>query len=98
MEMRLHRYKTELFGAKQDQFMLYTAEAPMMATIFVVGITGNGLRLTIFIRHKETRTFPNSMLMNLTAVDCLTLLMNVLLDYFRLRFARQLRVPICKLF
>jgi hypothetical protein len=93
----LHRYKTKLFGARHDQFMLYTAQPPVMATVFIVGITGNGLLLTTFIRHKETRTFPNSMLTNLTAVDSLTLLINVLLGYFRLRSAWQHGVPICKL-
>jgi hypothetical protein len=95
---RLDRYKTKLTEAQQVKFVLYTVETPMMATVFIVGITGNGVLLTIFIRHKEIRTFPNSMLMNLTAVDCLTLLISVLLDYFRYRSAWQLGVLMCKLF
>jgi gastrin-releasing peptide receptor len=94
----LHGYKAKLCVAQDVKSVLYTVQPPVMSTVFVVGITGNGLLLTIFIRHKETMTFPNSMLMNLTAVDCLTLLINVLLDFFRLRSAWQLGVPISKLF
>ena len=56
----------------------------ILAIFLVVGIMGNGLLLTIFVRHKETRTLANSMLINLTAVDCVQLVINVLLDYLRI--------------
>jgi hypothetical protein len=94
----LRRYKEKLFGAQHDQFILYQVKPAVTAIVFVVGIAGNGLLLTIFIRHKETRTFPNSMLMNLTAVDCISLLINLLLEYFRILSTWRLGVPMCKLY
>jgi gastrin-releasing peptide receptor len=97
-DKRLQGYKSEQLIVQNIHYAVYTAAPPVMVTVFGVGILGNGLLLSIFIRHKETRTFQNSMLMNLAVVDCLTLLMNVLLDYFRLRSNWQLGVPICKLY
>jgi gastrin-releasing peptide receptor len=67
------------------RFLLYTANPPMMAIVFVIGITGNGLLLTIFIRRKERRTFQKFLLINLTVADCLTLFTNVLVEYFYFR-------------
>jgi hypothetical protein len=61
-----------------------------MATDFVVGITGTGLLVTV--------TFANTMLMYLTAVDCITLFINVLLDNFHYHSSWKLGVLICKLF
>jgi hypothetical protein len=94
----LRRYKESLFGGQHDQFILYTVKPAVTAIVFVVGITGNGLLLAIFIRYKETRTLPNSMLMNLTAVDCVSLLINMLLDYLRIISPWKLGLPMCKLF
>jgi len=63
-------------------FVKNTVVPVIVAIVFMVGMAGNGLLLTIFVRHKETRTLPNSMLINLTVVDFLSLGVNVLLDYF----------------
>jgi hypothetical protein len=52
-----------------------------MAIVFVVGMTSNGLLLTIFVRYKKMRALANSMLINLTVLDFLSLVVNVLLDY-----------------
>jgi gastrin-releasing peptide receptor len=92
-----HRYKSKQVTAEHIRFLLDTVAPPVISTFFVVGITGNGLLLTIFIRHKKIRTFQNSMLINLAAVDCLTLLTNVLLDYFSFRLSLQLGVLNSKL-
>jgi len=73
--------QTELRDVQHKQFVQDTVVPVIGAIVFVVGITGNGLLLTIFVRHKETRTLANSMLINLTGVDFLSLFVNVLLDY-----------------
>ncbi|KDR18865.1 uncharacterized protein LOC110830453 [Zootermopsis nevadensis] len=94
----LQIYRTNLFAAERDRFIAYTVKPAVTATVFVVGMAGNGLLLTIFVRHKETRTFPNSMLMNLTAVDCASLIVNLLLEYFRVLWTWRLGLPMCKIF
>jgi len=76
-------YETELRGAQQNQFMLYKVTPVIIAIVLVVGITGNGLLLIIFVRHKETRTLQNSMLINLTVVDFVSLVVNGVLEYLR---------------
>jgi gastrin-releasing peptide receptor len=70
----------------------------IVAIVLVVGITGNGLMLTIFVRHEETRTLANSMLINLTVVDFLSLVVNVLLEYLHLILSWQFSWLGCKLF
>jgi hypothetical protein len=94
----LRRYKEKLLGAQHDQFLLYTVKPAVTAIVFVVGIAGNGLLLTIFIRHKETRTFPNSMLINLVAADGLYTSISLLLLHFSKLSTWQLGVPMCKFF
>jgi len=94
----LVNYQTQLRGAKQMQFMWYTVTPVIMAIVLVVGITGNGLLLTIFVRHKETRTLANSMLINLTVVDFLSLVVNGLLEYLRVTMPWPFRSLECKLF
>ena len=79
---KLVKYQTQLREVQQEVFVKNTVVPVIVAIVFVVGMTGNGLLLTIFVRHKETRTLPNSMLINLTVVDFLSLGVNVLLDYF----------------
>jgi gastrin-releasing peptide receptor len=74
-------YQTELRNAQHEQFVHYVVTPVIMVIVLVVGMTGNGLMMTIFIRHKETRTVANSMLINLTVVDFLSLVVNVFLDY-----------------
>ena len=70
----------------------------ILAIFLVVGITGNGLLLIIFVRHKEKRTHANSMLINLTAVDCVQLVINVLLKYLHILAQLKFSFFGCKLF
>ena len=95
---RLIRYQTWLREEQNVQFFLYKVQPVIIMIFLVVGITGNGLLLTIFVKHKETRTIQNSMLINLTVVDFLSLVINVLLDYLRVISPWQLGLPTCKLF
>jgi hypothetical protein len=95
---RMHGLKSQDVIVEHFLFVMYTAAPLVIATLFVVGMTGNVLLLTIFIRHKEARKFQNSILINLTVVDCLTLLINVPLEYFYFRSSWQVGVLNCKLF
>jgi hypothetical protein len=54
----LQECKSHQFRAQHVSFILCTVWPLAVSIAFVVGITGNGLLLTVFIRHKETRTFP----------------------------------------
>ena len=91
-------FQTQLYEAQYWQFLKSKVFPVIVAIFLVVGITGNGLLLAIFVRHKETRTIPNSMLINLTAVDCVQLVINVLLDYLRLLALLKFGLFGCKLF
>jgi gastrin-releasing peptide receptor len=79
----LVNYQTQLRGAQHIQFMMYTVAPVILAIVLVVGMMGNGLLLTIFVRHKEMRTLANSMLINLTVMDFISLVVNGLLEYLR---------------
>ncbi|XP_069703111.1 gastrin-releasing peptide receptor-like [Periplaneta americana] len=48
---------------------------------FILGVIGNSVLLLIFSRHKEMRTAPNLIILNLTITDMLDLLCNFLLFY-----------------
>jgi len=76
-------YEIWLHEVQHIQFMMYQVTPVIVAIVLVLGITGNGLLLTIFVRYKETRTLANSMLINLTVVDFLSLVVNMLLEYLR---------------
>jgi gastrin-releasing peptide receptor len=66
---------------QDEEYVRYIVVPVILAIVFVVDMTGNGILLSIFVRHKETRTLENSMLINQTVVDFLSLVVNVLLDY-----------------
>ena len=91
-------YQTEVRGAQHNLFMRYTVTPVIVTIVLVVGIIGNGLLLTIFVRHKETRTLPNSMLINLTVVDFVSLVVNGLLGYLRVTTPWQFGWFGCKFF
>jgi len=91
-------YQTELRGAQQNQFMWYKVTPVIIAIVLLVGITGNGLLLIIFVRHKETRTLQNSMLINLTVVDFASLVVNGYLEYLRATTPWQFGWFGCQLF
>jgi hypothetical protein len=78
----LDALKSKLFVEQQIHFIVSAVDPTVMATVCVFGIMGNGMLLSVFITHKENRTFPHSILMNLTAVDCKTLHKIVLQLYF----------------
>jgi gastrin-releasing peptide receptor len=94
----LANYQTRLREVQLFEFVRYTVTPVIMAIVLVVGITGNGLLLNIFVRHKETRTLANSMLINLTVVDSVSLVVNGLLDYLRLITPWKLGGLGCQLF
>ena len=94
----LVNYQTQLLDVKLDNFLMYKVTPVIMAVVLLVGITGNGLLLTVFVRHKETRTLQNSMLINLTVVDLISLLVNGLLDYKSASMILQLGWLGCKIF
>jgi len=91
-------YETKLYDTQYWQFLTYKVAPVILGIFLVVGIMGNGLLLTIFVRHKETRTLANSMLINLTVVDCVQLVINVLLDYLRILALLKFSFFGCKLF
>jgi hypothetical protein len=92
------KYQTELRSVQDDEFLMYTATPVTMAAVLVVGMTGNGVMLTVFVRHKETRTIANCMLINLTVVDLVSLFVNLVLDYLRWITAWQFGWLGCKIF
>jgi hypothetical protein len=77
----LVQYQTKLRNTKHKQFVWYNVSFVLNAIVLVMGMTSNGLLLTIFVRHKETRTLANSMLINLTVVDLLSMVFNELLEH-----------------
>jgi hypothetical protein len=91
-------YKTELYDVQYWQFLTYKVTPMILAICLVVGITGNWLLLTIFVTHKKTRTLANSMLINLTVVDFISLVVNVLLDYLRVIVLLKFSFSGCKHF
>jgi hypothetical protein len=96
-EGAIPRYESYASGAQGDQ-NIFRVKRIITVIVFVVGITGNGLLLMIFIRHKETRTLPNSMLINLTVVDCASLVVNLILEYVRVTTCWSLGLLVCKLY
>jgi hypothetical protein len=91
-------YKRWLREAQHIHSIMYTVMSVVIAIVLVVGMASNGLLLTIFIRHKEMRTVANSMLINLTVVDLLSLVVNVLLEYLRAIVRWKFGLLSCKLF
>jgi hypothetical protein len=86
LEQQIHlldTYQTGILKIQQQKFVMYKLQPVIITIVMVVGMTSNGLLLTIFVRHKEIRTLPNIMLINLTVVDLVSLVVNVLLDHLR---------------
>ncbi|KAJ4448912.1 hypothetical protein ANN_00304 [Periplaneta americana] len=46
--------------------------------MFAIGVIGNTVLLIVFLKHKEMRTMPNWMILNMTIADFLMLLINAL--------------------
>jgi hypothetical protein len=51
----------------------------MQSVIFITGLLGNGVLLLIFAMHRDMRTAPNLMVLNLSLGDLLSLISNILL-------------------
>jgi hypothetical protein len=49
------------------------------SVIFIIGCVGNGVLLAVFATHKDMRTPPNHMVLNLAVGDFLSLITNVLI-------------------
>jgi hypothetical protein len=49
------------------------------SVIFIIGCLGNGVLLAVFAMHKDMRTPPNHMVINLAVGDSLSLISNVLI-------------------
>ncbi|PNF34681.1 hypothetical protein B7P43_G05466 [Cryptotermes secundus] len=96
-EGTIHRYEGYRSKAQGNQIIIKSKRI-ITVIVFAVGITGNGLLLMIFIRHKETRTLPNSMLINLTVVDCVSLVVNLILEYARVTTCWSFGLLVCKLY
>jgi hypothetical protein len=94
----LDTYEAGKVELHQQQCMRYYVHPMIITVVLVVGMTGNGLLLTIFVRHKEMRTLPNSMLINLTVVDFLSLVVNVLLDHLRVTTRWQIDWLGCQIY
>ena len=94
----LAEYETSMSELLDWHFRMYKVMPVIVAIILVLGITGNGLLLTIFVRHKETRTPANTMLINLTVVDLISLVVNGLLDYLRVIFGWKFGWLSCKVY
>jgi hypothetical protein len=94
----LVNYQTMLLEVQDAELEMNKVTPVIMAVVLVVGITGNGLLLTIFVRHKETRTLASSMLINLTVVDFLSLVFNGVLEHLRVTMPWQFGWLGCHLF
>jgi hypothetical protein len=94
----LVNYQRKMVQVQHWRFVNYKVAPLIVVIVLVVGTTSNGFLMNIFARHKETRTPANSMLINLTVVDFLSLVVNVLLDYLRAIMTWQLGLLVCKLF
>ena len=94
----LNYYQTWLRERQYWQFVIYKVKPVIVTIVLVVGMTGNGILLTIFVRHKETRTNTNSMLINLTVIDCVSLVVNVILEYVRQTKKWQLGLFVCQIY
>jgi hypothetical protein len=90
--------QTRMVQVQLWQSVHYKVTPVIVAIVLVVGITGNGLLMNAFIRHKETRTLANTMLINLTVVDLISLVVNVLGDHLNVIMTWQLGLLVCKLF
>ncbi|PSN55727.1 hypothetical protein C0J52_28494 [Blattella germanica] len=73
------KYKSE----ETSNDILREKVQPIIQTILlVIGFIGNALLLTIFARHKEIRTAPSMMILNLALGDVFHLLINVPMYYW----------------
>jgi hypothetical protein len=74
----LTEYK-KLLKEEKFRFLLEKYINPVMqSVIFIIGFLGNGVLLVVFAMHREMRTSPNLMVLNLTVGDFLSLISNIL--------------------
>ena len=65
--------------------------------ILIIGTIGNGTLFLIFIRHKEIRTSPNMMVLNLAISDVLNLFVNAPV-YYMVKYHNDVMYSGCKAF
>ncbi|XP_069682362.1 uncharacterized protein [Periplaneta americana] len=75
----LEKFEEDLKVERFEIIMRIYISLILKITIFIVGIISNSVLLLVFCRHKEMRTFPNLMIINLTVGDLLSLIANILL-------------------
>ncbi|KAJ9577478.1 hypothetical protein L9F63_005979 [Diploptera punctata] len=66
--------------------------------LFIVGAIGNIILILVFIKYKDMRTTANIMLINLSVVDCICLLFNILLSYLDSVFMWSLGTGGCQVY
>jgi hypothetical protein len=69
-------------NSKGYQILTTYIDPTMYALIYVVGLLGNGLLLSIFVRHRELRTAANLMIIHLAICDIINLSINAPLHFF----------------
>ncbi|PSN55483.1 hypothetical protein C0J52_02607 [Blattella germanica] len=65
------------------EILLVNARLAFVVIFLTLGMTGNLLLLVVFIKYKNMRTTANLMLINLTITDCMSLLINLPVAYYR---------------
>jgi hypothetical protein len=91
-------YQTVLGDWQHIESVMDKVQPVTITIVLVVGMMGNGLLLTIFVRHKKMRTLPYCMLINLTVVDLVSLVVNVLLDHIRVTTHWQMNWISCQIY
>ncbi|XP_069670319.1 uncharacterized protein [Periplaneta americana] len=66
---------TKVYDAIMDSQRVHEIVSYIM---FVIGIIGNSILLIVFLKHKEMRTLPNWMILNMTIADFLVIFINPL--------------------
>jgi hypothetical protein len=64
-----------------EEIFQYYIYPGVYLVIFLLGIMGNGALLLMFVKHKEVRTAPNTMIFNLAVTDVMNLFANAPLYY-----------------
>ncbi|XP_069686056.1 phe13-bombesin receptor-like [Periplaneta americana] len=99
-EADLEKKEKELMRFEEIEFRLLLQDyiqPVLQGIIFVVGFVSNGVLLLIFLRHKDMRTSPNIMLINLMVGDLLNLLINIPVFYsYSSSTSWTLGVGLCK--
>jgi len=75
----LVEYNKLLKDKKFKLLLLKYINPVIQSGIFIIGCLGNGVLLAVFATHKDMRTPPNHMVLNLAVGDFLSLISNILI-------------------